>query len=148
MGVVSRVVVIFTACIKLAINELPVIFSFVLVVIEGNASSEVLDGDDAILGSSDIDAVTVSFSRLIDGVGENLKYGMLTALQPVRAEDDGRTLTYTVRALQKLDTVIIIYLCFFRHSAWGFLSLGIFCILRKYFSIEKFPNKVDLWKVY
>ena len=117
MGIIACIVIILAACVKLAVYELPVVFALVFVVIQRNTAAEVLDGDDAVACCGDVDAVAVSFSCFVNGIGKYFKYGMFTAFKSIRAEDHGGTFADTVRTFEKLDTVVIVYLCFFRHSA-------------------------------
>ena len=47
---------------------------------------------DLSLEPGDDDEIAVALPGLVDGVGHDLKHGMLAALQPVGAEDDAGAL--------------------------------------------------------
>ena len=109
------VVFIFAAGIHLAKNELPVIAALALIVFDRDAAAVVLDLYRAIQIAGNNDAVAKALARLVDGVGQDLKYRVLTAVQPVRAEDNARTLADTVRALQRGNALIAVLVRLF-HS--------------------------------
>ena len=54
------------------------------------------------------------FARFVDGVGKDLKDGVLAAVQSVRAKDDARALAHTVRSLERRDALIAVirFFCF------------------------------------
>ena len=62
------IVVIFAACVKLAINKLPVIASFFFVVIKGNSTSEIFNFNRMIGKNSDVDYIAVAFTRFVNRV--------------------------------------------------------------------------------
>ena len=50
----------------------------------------------------------MALARFVDGVRKDLEHGVLAAVQPVRAEDDGRALAHTVRALEGRDALVAV----------------------------------------
>ena len=60
-----------------------------------------------------MDAVSIAFPRLVDGVGENFKHRVLAALQIVRTKDDCRALAHPILALEHGDTGISVLFLFF-----------------------------------
>ena len=124
------VVVVFAAGVKLTVDQLPVVFALVLVVIERDAAPEILDADGAVMIGGDIDLFAISLARFVHGIGKNLKYRMLAALQPVGTEDDRGTAADSRGAFEHRDTFVVVYVCFFRHlsllcAACTALKLGI-----------------------
>ena len=114
VGRACIIVVVFSARIKLAEYELPVIALFLLIISERNAASEVLHLNGKIQKLLNDNTIAVALSRLVHRVGKNLKKGMLTALKIVRSEDNGRALSDALRTLQGFDTGVIIFCCFGR----------------------------------
>ena len=102
------IVVVFTARIQLAVDKLPVISAFALVVAERNASAVVLYLNGVIEVNGCGYRVAVALARLVDSIRQYLEYRMLTALETVRAEDDRRSLAHPVGALQRRYTAVII----------------------------------------
>ena len=111
-----RIVVILAARIHLAEDKFPVIALLPVVVIYRDAAAVVLylHGEIGIPRHGDLPAVT--FTGLVDGVGQNLEHGMLTTLNAVRSEDNGRTKADTVRPLEHRNAVIVVYRFFHRHK--------------------------------
>ena len=70
----------------------------------------------------------MALARFVDGVGEDLKDGVLAAVQPVRAEDDGRALAHTGRSLERRDALVAV-IRFFCFCHWGFSISPKFTIL-------------------
>ena len=66
--IAAVVIVIFTARIERAEQQLPVVFLFVLVVFDGDAASVVFDLDRAVVVGGEDDLFAVALARLIDGV--------------------------------------------------------------------------------
>lgn len=97
--VAARVVLVLTACVKLAEDKLPVVFSLFFVPVDRTAAPEVLDLNGMILIARHENLPAVALARFVDGVGQNFKNGVLTALQAVRAENDRRPQPDAVRAL-------------------------------------------------
>ena len=63
----------------------------------------------------------VALPGLVDGVGQDLKDGVLAALQPVGAENDSGALAHPVRALQRGNGLVIIFLfgvCFWHDCTY------------------------------
>ena len=85
----------------------------------------------------------VSLARLVDGVGEDLKDGMLAALESVGAEDDRRAQPDAVGALEGGNGLVSIgFLLFHADSSQYFvLVIGIKTHYIDY-SILSFPSKV------
>jgi hypothetical protein len=118
VGTAAGVVVIFTACVELTVNELPVVAVVFFVVVQRNAASSVLNLYGMVAVSGDGDNVTVALSRLVNGVGEDLEKGVATALKAVGAEDYRGTFADSVSALQLFDGLVVIVICrcaFFCH---------------------------------
>ena len=89
--------IILAAGVQLTKHQLPVVAPFLLVPVHRTTPSKVLHLNGVVGKAGDNDQLAVAFPGLVDGVGHDLKYRMLTAVQPVRAEDDPRTLSDTVR---------------------------------------------------
>ena len=106
----ALVVVVFTACVKLAVDQIPVPASLGLVPAKRNAASAVVHLDALVEEDLDADLRAVTLSRLVHRVGKDLKKGMLAALKAVRAEDDRRALAYAIRAFQGLYALIVVFL--------------------------------------
>ena len=102
------VVVILAACIKFTVNQLPVPALLTAVPVQRAASAEVLHFDALIPVIGQDDQVTVSFACFVNGVGEDLEYCVLAAIQSVRAENDSRTQSDTVSSLQLGNAVIAV----------------------------------------
>ena len=107
---------VLAACVHLAEKQLPVVALFALVPVHGHTAAKVLDDDAAILAAGDVDGVAVAVAGLVDGVRNDLEDGVCAALHAVRTKDDGRALAHTVRALQRGNAFVAIFL-FFCHAA-------------------------------
>ena len=75
--VAAGIVLIFAARVELAEDELPVVPALFFVPVDGTAAAEVLDLDGMVGKAGDQDLFAVTLARLVDGVGEDLKDGML-----------------------------------------------------------------------
>ena len=104
--VVAVVVVVLAAGVQLAEHQLPVELLLLLVPVHRAAPAEVLHLDGVILIPGDGDQGAVALPGLVDGVGQDLKDRVLTALQPVGAEDHRRALAYPVGPLQGGNGVV------------------------------------------
>ena len=79
------------------------------------------------------EALCLELARLFDGVGKDLDEGVLAALQPVGAEDNGGAFSDSVRTFELGDTVVAVFfgcLCFchififpFRIQNFGIISI-------------------------
>ena len=98
--VVPRAVFILSAGVELAEYQLPVVLLLPLVPVHRAAPAEVLHLDGVVGVAGDGDERAVALPGLVDGVGEDLKDGVLAAVQPVRAENNTGPLAYPVGALQ------------------------------------------------
>ena len=101
-------IVVFPAGVQLAVDQLPVIALFLFVPVQRHAAAEILHGDGAVEAKGDVDHLAEALARLVDAVGKDLEKRVLAALQPVRAEDDRRTLAHTVGALQRADDALVV----------------------------------------
>ena len=107
---------VLAACIHLTEQQLPVVAAFAVVPVHRHAAAKVLHDDAAVLAAGDVDGVAVAVAGFIDGVGDDLKDGVGTALHAVRTKDDGRALAHTVGTFQRSDALVAIFL-FFCHAA-------------------------------
>ena len=98
--VVAAVVVVFSAGVQLAENQLPVELLLALVPVQRTAAALVLHFDGAVRVPGDGDEGAVALARLVDGVGEDLKDRVLAAVQPVGPENNTGTFPHPVRALE------------------------------------------------
>ena len=122
--IVFPVFAVLAAGVHLAEHQLPVVALFLFVVVHGTAPAEVLHLHGEVLVAGDDDGVAVAFPCFIDGVGENLKHRVLTALQIVRAENDRGTLAHPVLALEHGDAGIsVLFLFTFCHNHLTYLSI-------------------------
>ena len=115
--VVAAALGVFAAGVQLAEDKVPVPAVLSLVVVHRDAAAEVLNLNDVVGVEGDVDAVAMAVTGFIDGVGDDLKDGMGTAFHTVRAKNNGRALTHTVRAFQLADAVVAVFLLFFCHAA-------------------------------
>ena len=111
--VVAAVVVIFSAGVQLAEDQLPVVLADFFVPVHRAAPAEVLDLDAAIPEVGDDDLLAEALAGLVDGVGEDLKDGVLAALQPVGAKNNAGPFPDPIRALQTGDAFVVVsvFLC-------------------------------------
>ena len=83
VGGTCRVVIVLTARIQLAEDQLPVPTSLLFVVPKGNAAPEILYLNGTVTEDGHNDFIPVAAARLVRRVGKYFKKGMLTALKPV-----------------------------------------------------------------
>ena len=110
VGRVAAVVFVFTAGVKLAVDQIPVPAPLTFVPAKGNTASVVIHHNALIGVDGDLNFVAVSFLCLVHRVGKDLKKGVLTALQAVGAENNRRALAHAVGALEGFDALIVILL--------------------------------------
>ena len=103
-------VFVFAAGVQLAENQLPVIALLDRVPVHGTAAAGVLDLNGLVLIICQRYEAAVTLASLVNGVGEDLKGGVLTAVYPVRAEDDAGAPADSVRALEG-DYAFVAVLC-------------------------------------
>ena len=103
-------VAVFSAGIELAVDQLPVITAFPLVVIHRHAPPEVLHLDGPVQKMGHIDHMAKPFPGFVDGIGEDLKKGVLAALDPIGAENDPGPLAHPVGSFQSRDALVAIFL--------------------------------------
>ena len=87
--VAALVVVVLAAGVELAEDELPVKAFLGGVPVERAAAAVVLYLNGAIAKGGKGDELAVALARLVNGVGQDLKGGVRTAVESVRAKDDG-----------------------------------------------------------
>ena len=97
--VVPGVVLVLAPGIQLAEHQLPVVALLVLVIVHRNAPAEVLHLNGAVQIFGDDNGGAVPLPGFVDGVGEDFKHRVLTALQPIGAEDHRRAFAHPVRPL-------------------------------------------------
>ena len=115
--IVLTVLAILAAGVKLAEHQLPVVTLLLLVVIHRAAAAKVLHLDGKILVTGDDDGVTVTLTGFVDGVGEDLKHSVLTALQVIRAENNSGAFSDPLFVLQHGNGLVAIFLsCCFSHN--------------------------------
>ncbi len=90
--IVVAVPAVLAAGVQLTEHQLPVVALLLFVPVHRTAPAEVLHLDGLVLEPGDDDEIAVALPGLVDGVGHDLKHGMLAALQPVGAEDDAGAL--------------------------------------------------------
>ena len=98
--VVVPVGAVLAAGVQFAEHQLPVELALFLVPVHRTAPALVLHLKGAVLKPGDSDERAVTLPRLIDGVGQDLKYGVLAAVQPIGAKDHPRALAHPVGPLQ------------------------------------------------
>ena len=103
--------VVLASGVHLAEHQLPVVPPLLFVPVHGTAPALVLHLDGPVLEPGDGDHPSEARPGLVDGVGENLEHRVLTALQPVGAENDAGPFPDPVRSLQAGNTVVVV--CFF-----------------------------------
>ena len=106
--VVVPAAAVLAAGVQLAEHQLPVVLLFVLVPVHRTAPSLVLHLDGLVQKAGDGNQAAVALPGLVNGVGQNLKDGVLAALQPVGAKDDTRALAHPVGPLQGGDGVVAV----------------------------------------
>ena len=107
--VLAVFVVVLAAGVQLAEHQLPVVAPLLLVPVHRAAAAHVLHLHRLVQKTGDGDETAVALPGLVDGVGEDLKHGVLAALQPIGAENDAGPLADTVRALETGDAVVVVY---------------------------------------
>ena len=108
----AAVVVVFAPRVHLAENQFPVEALFLVIVIDGDAASEVLHLHRTIRKAGDNDLAAVALARFVDGVGKDFKDRMTAALDAVRTEDNGGALAHAVGAFQRDDIVVAVFFFF------------------------------------
>ena len=76
--ILTAIIIVFTSRIEFAIDKLPVITTFFVIIVERNAASVVLNLNGPVAKTYDLDAISVAFSGFVNRVRENLKEGVLT----------------------------------------------------------------------
>ena len=114
--VAALVVVVLAAGVKLAKDEFPVKARLGGVPVERAAAAVVLYLDGAIAKGGKGDELAVALARLVNGVGQDLEGGMRTAVEPVRAKDDGGPQAYALLVLELTNTVVTIVCGVFCHA--------------------------------
>ena len=107
----AGVVFVLSARVHLAVHQFPVKALLPLVILHRTAAAEILHFNGMVQIPGDIDEITESLSRLVNGIGKDFKHRMFTALYPVGTKDDSRTFPDPVRALQGRNTGIIVCAC-------------------------------------
>ena len=101
--VIPAAVLIFAAGIQLAEDQLPVILLLLLVPVHRTAAALVLHFDGLVQVAGDGNEPAVALPGLVDGVGQDLKYRVFAALQPIGAKDDAGAHPDPVGPLQRGD---------------------------------------------
>ena len=114
--VVPGGIVVLAPGVQLAEDQLPVEALLLLVPVHRAAPARVLHLHAVVQEAGDGDGLPVALPSLVDGVGEDLKYRMLAAVQAVGAENDAGPLPDPVRALEGGNAVVAVIL-FLRHSS-------------------------------
>ena len=136
--VAALVVVVLSAGVELAEDELPVKALLGRVPIERAAAAVVLDLDGAVAEGGEGDQVAVALARLVDRVGQDLECGVRAAVEPVRAEDDGGAQAYALLVLELTDAVVAIVCGVLCHArSLGGSSLGFCSHVDEYRSIAR-----------
>ena len=106
--VLALVVFVLAAGVHLAEDQLPVVALLLLVPVHRTAAPEIFHLNGLVFVARNGYNIAESLARLVDRVRENFKHRVLAALQPVRAEDDARTLAHALRALEHRDAIVAI----------------------------------------
>ena len=114
--VAALVVVVLAAGVELAKDEFPVKALFGGVPVERAATAVVLYLNRAIAKGGKGDELAVALARLVNGVGQDLEGGMRTAIESVRAKDNGGAQAYALLVLELADTVVTIVCGVFCHT--------------------------------
>jgi len=112
--VLAVLVVVLAAGVQLAEHQLPVVAALFFVPVHRAAPAHILHLHGMIQKAGDGDELAVTAAGLVDGIGQDLKYRVLTALQSVRAKNNTGPLPDPIRALEAGDTLVIVYV-FLRH---------------------------------
>ena len=123
--VVTGEVIILAAGVQLTVHQFPVVALLLFVPVHRTAPAHVLHLNGAVGVPGDGDGPSVALPGLVNGVGENFKYRVLTAIQTVGAKNNAGTLAYPVRALQGRNAVITVILLFCCHSSSRGLKFSI-----------------------
>ena len=115
--IVAGDVVVLAAGVQLAVHQLPVVPLLLLVPVHRAAPAGVLHLNGTVQKPGNGDGLAMALPGLVDGVGEDLKYRVLAAVQPVGAENDAGPLSDTVRALQGRNALVAVILLSCRHSS-------------------------------
>ena len=105
----GRVIVVFPTGIEFAEHQLPVPAVFPGVPVQRASAAEILHFDGTVRIVRQCDQVSVAFSRFINGIGKDFKYGVFTAVQAVRTENDSGTQPDTIRPLQLGNAFIAVF---------------------------------------
>ena len=106
--ILALVVAVLASGVEFAEDQLPVPAFFLFVPVHRTAPALVLHLHAVVQVAGDGNESAMTLPGLVDGVGEDLKNGVFTALQAVGAEDDPRALSHAVRALQGADRVVAV----------------------------------------
>ena len=112
--------IVFSAGVKLAVKQLPVVALLLVVEINRRAAAEVLHLNRAVGVFRDGYFLTEAFARLVYRVGDYLKNRMFAAVQSVRTENNARTFSNPVRTLELFYTVVAVFSGCFRHLSYLF----------------------------
>ena len=110
--VVLTVFAVLAAGIHLTEHQLPVIALFFFVVVHGAAAAKVLHFHREVLVAGDDDGITVTLTGFVNGVAEDLKHRVLTALQVIRAENNSGAFSDPLFILQHGDGLVAVFLSF------------------------------------
>jgi hypothetical protein len=117
--VVLAVFAVLATGIQLTEHQLPVVTLFLFVVVHRAATAEVLHFHGVIFIPGDDDGIAVTLTGFVDGVTEDLKHGVLAALQVVGAENDGGALANTLLAFEHGNAGIsVLFLSFCSHKCY------------------------------
>ena len=120
--ILTVLVVVLAAGVQLAEHQLPVVAPLLLVPVHGAAAAHILHLYRPVQKAGDGDELSVAAAGLVDGVGHDLKHGMLAALQAVGAKNDRRPQPDAVRALQRRDGLVSVgFLLFHADSSQYFV---------------------------
>ena len=108
--------VVFAAGVQLTEDQLPVVPAFLLVEVHRHAPAEILHLEGAILIPGGDNAAAEPLPGLVDRVGKDFEYCVLTAFQPVRSEDDRRAFADPVGPFQGGDAVVAVAGLFGGHN--------------------------------
>ncbi len=106
--VAALVVVVLATCVELAKNKLPVKALLFGIPVERAATTMVLYLKRAISKNGKGNKIAKALARLVNCIRENLKGGMSTAIQAVRAKDNCRTEAYALLVFKLSNTVVSI----------------------------------------
>ena len=104
---------IFAAGIQLTEYQFPVIPLFIGIVIHWNTASMILHLNGMVRKTGNHNFIAKAFPGFINGIGQDFKYCMLTAIQSIRAKNNARTFADTVSTLECRDALIAVLIRFF-----------------------------------